>query len=246
MLNVVVLLVVAAGLRFWQLDRLPGVNGDEAWYGAMALRWLDGEVIGWRTPTGNPLNPFFLFPLIGLHCCWEPSIALLRAPAVVSGVLACAANFWLCRRVFDRQTAIVSTVILAVLPIDLAYSRFAWDASQSLLFTVFVLYVAHLRPATRGLVAGIIAFAAAVWVHPTNLFAAPLAPMPWLYEHRQRLIDWLHAAWPKYRDRAVLSCGAARRAGADRGAGPRVGLSAELSAVIVRRQRVSLYFRRVA
>ncbi len=149
-MNVAVLLAVAVGLRLWQLDRLPGVNGDEAWYGALAQRWLDGESIGWRTPTGNPLNPFFLFPLIRAARVLGAVDRVVAPPAVVSGLLACAANCVLCRSVFDRRTAILSTVLLAVLPINLAYSRFAWDASQSLLLTVFVLYAAYLRPSRAG------------------------------------------------------------------------------------------------
>ena len=35
------------------LGRLPGVNGDEAWYGVQVLRLLSGEAVDWRTPTGK-------------------------------------------------------------------------------------------------------------------------------------------------------------------------------------------------
>lgn len=203
---VLTLLACAVAQRFAALDRVPGLNGDEAWYGAQALGWLAGEPIGWRTPTGNPLNPFFFLPLAALHAWWAPSIALLRIPALASGLLACALNYCLCRKVFDRTTAVVSTVLLAVLPINLAYSRFAWDASQSLLATVLVLYLAYWRPPGRGLIAGSAALVAAVLVHPTNVFAAPLAFAPWASE---QLPNWLvrrglHAG--PWRQRLLIAC----------------------------------------
>ncbi len=98
-----------------------------------------------RTPTGNWLNPFFFAPLVALHALVEPSFELLRITPFASGLLALVVNFFLCRRAFDLRTATISTVALAVLPINIAYSRFAWDASQSLLFTLPVVYVATYR-----------------------------------------------------------------------------------------------------
>ncbi len=133
----------------------------------------------------NIINPFYLLPLIGLHALAPPSVALLRGVAAISGALALVVNYGLCRRAFDRRTAQISTVLLAVLPINLAYSRFGWDASQSLLFTLPVLYLPMMRPWSaagnwRRLSAGMLALAAATWVHPTNIFAAPLVVLPWM------------------------------------------------------------------
>ncbi|HEY1784011.1 MAG TPA: hypothetical protein VGG30_00635, partial [Pirellulales bacterium] len=138
--NLLALVAVAIGLRSWQLGNIPGLNGDEAWLGVQAEHLAAGEPIAWRTPTGNPVNLFLLLPVAALHLVFAPSVWVLRAMAVVSGVAALAANFWLCRRVFDRRVAMVSTAVLAVLPIAIAYSRFAWDASQTILATVLVLY----------------------------------------------------------------------------------------------------------
>ena len=190
------LLAAAVFLRVWKLSSLPGVNGDEAWSGVQALRWLQGQPVAWRTPTGNPVNIFFMVPLVTLHAVFAPSFALLRSVAVVSGLLALVANYWLCNRAFDRRTAVISTVLLAVLPINVAYSRFAWDASQSLLATVLVLYLPLLwlrRLPQAGVVpaAAFAALVAAVIVHPTSVFAAPLVVVPILYGYRDRLLAGL-------------------------------------------------------
>jgi hypothetical protein len=71
----------------------------------------------------------------------------------------------------------LTTLIHAVLPINIAYSRFAWDASQSLLFTLPVVYagiLAQREPLRRQrwTVIGLFSLAAAVIVHPCNLFLA--------------------------------------------------------------------------
>jgi len=176
-LNAAALLLVAVWFRCRSLGNIPGINGDEAWYGLRALDLLSGGQLEWQTPTGNPVNPFFLGPIVLLHACCAPSISLLRFVAVASGVMALAVNWLLCRWVFDRRTALISTVVLAILPINIAYSRFAWDASQSLLATLPVLYfsLAAVRFSKRQgwwIGAALAAEAVALLVHPTNLFAA--------------------------------------------------------------------------
>ncbi|HEV3417640.1 MAG TPA: hypothetical protein VG056_12525, partial [Pirellulales bacterium] len=178
-LNIVGLLVVAIWFRGRDLANLPGINGDEAWYGVQAELVLRGQPFAWRTPTGNLLNPLFFGPQVLLHALFEPSFALLRTMAVASGMAALAVNFWLCRSVFGRRVALISTVVLAVLPINIVYSRLAWDASQSLLLTLPAVYLplrAIIDPPrkVRWSVCGLAALSAAIIVHPTNLFVAPI------------------------------------------------------------------------
>ena len=66
----------------------------------------------------------------------------LRSVAVASGLAAIVINWVCCRWVFGWRTAAISTVALAVLPVNIAYSRIAWDASQSLAATLPVTYFA--------------------------------------------------------------------------------------------------------
>jgi hypothetical protein len=195
-LVVIALVAFSISMRVWQLGNIPGINGDEAWSGVQAMRLVRGEAFAWRTPTGNPVNVFFMAPLVAVHSLFAPSFALLRSIAVVSGILGLAANYCLCRRAFDARTALVSTVLLAILPINVAYSRFAWDASQSLLATVLVLYfpLLYLQRSDRDRrlpVAAMLALAAALLVHPTNVFAAPLLVIPVAYAWRGTLQDRL-------------------------------------------------------
>jgi hypothetical protein len=194
--NAAALMIVAVALRVWKLGNIPGINGDEAWAGVQALRWLGGEVVDWRTPNGNPINLFFFLPTAALHAIAPPSFVLLRLTSLASGLLALVTNYFLCRRAFDARTAAVSTVLLALLPIDIAYSRFAWDASQSLLATLLVMYlpIIHCRrhadcPSLP--IAGMLALAAAILVHPTNIFAAVLLVAPLLCARRRQILSAL-------------------------------------------------------
>jgi hypothetical protein len=185
LVNAVALVAVSLWFRCRSLENIPGINGDEAWYGMQAVETLRGKETSWRTPTGNVLNPLFFGPILLLQYITGSSIAMLRWVAVFGGAAALLVNWLLCHWVFDRRTAAISTVLLAILPINIAYSRFAWDASQSLLATLPVLYLSFAAvrfPQRRGwCLAGAAAtcvFAAVV--HPTNLLAiaAPIAAAP--------------------------------------------------------------------
>jgi hypothetical protein len=172
------LLAVAVAFRGWDLGRVPGVNGDEAWYGVQAERMLHGGCVSLRTPTGNPWNPFLMAPEVALHAVAEPSFTLLRVPALASGIVALMVNLVLCHRAFGPRTAWLTTLVHAVLPINIAYSRFAWDASQSLLATLPVVYAGVLayqerESRLRWTTIGLLFLAAAKLVHPTNIFVAP-------------------------------------------------------------------------
>jgi 4-amino-4-deoxy-L-arabinose transferase-like glycosyltransferase len=189
--QVLVLLVAAVALRVWHLANVPGVNGDEAWYGARVMQVLHGEPIPWRTPTGNPINVFYFVPLLLLHAVFHPSFLLLRSVAVASGLAAIVANYFLCQRVFGKTTAVTAAILTAVLPINIAYSRFGWDACQSVLACTLVVYFALLCTAepTRGCwrLALLLALISSIVVHPTNLLLAPIALVSLGYAYRDDL-----------------------------------------------------------
>ncbi len=209
------LLGVAVFFRFWKLGTVTGLNGDEAWFGIEAMRYWRGNTLTWHTPTYNALNPFWCGPLFALHRWFPPSIELLRALAVVSGCLALPVNWWLCRRTFDSATAWASTVLLAVLPVNIAYSRLATDPAQSLLATLPLLYLPLLairepQRSVRWLLLSLPFLAAAIWVHPTNGLCAFFLPAVALYRWKAR---WQRRPTPatgaKARPLVLLALGSA-------------------------------------
>ncbi|MEX2137648.1 MAG: hypothetical protein WD894_00175 [Pirellulales bacterium] len=191
----IALLGVAVWFRCWNLGSVPGVNGDEAWSGVQTERLLHGQCVPLRTPTGNPLNPFFLAPQVLVHTFAESSFAALRIAALASGLIALVLNFCLCRRAFGPRMAWLTTLIHAVLPINIAYSRFAWDASQSLLFTLPVVYAGVLAQSEpqrrlRWTWIGVFSLAAALIIHPCNLFVAPFLAIQLAAAWQDHIVAW--------------------------------------------------------
>jgi 4-amino-4-deoxy-L-arabinose transferase-like glycosyltransferase len=204
-LNVTALLLVSVAMRWIDLDWLPGINGDEAWYGVLVERILQGESVPLRTPTGNLINPFYLGPLLLAHIWLAPSGFALRVVAAFTGTLALAANFWFCRKSLGQTAAVISTVLLAIFPINIAYSRFGWDASQSLLATLLVVHCSLLsvgRPVHRvkWLTLAGIALAAAVIVHPTNVFIA-IVPASVVFQCQAAIRVFYARTWRSVRAR---------------------------------------------
>lgn len=176
---VLFVLLVAVAFRFVWLDTVPGLNGDEAWLGWKSYLAAHGVDLDWRTNSGNFTNPFFLLPLVWLHHVFEPSAWVLRVTAAISGVLTLLVNFGMCRWIFGTRVAVASTVLLAVVPMSIAYSRFGWEPSQIPLLAVVVVYsacalcdwnrsfVGWMMVAAAGLFAGFL-------VHPTIAYLAVL------------------------------------------------------------------------
>jgi len=177
-------------LRVWRLASIPGINGDEAWYGAKALRILAGEPIVWRTPTTPWLNPFYIALVMAAHLILAPSELALRAPALISGLSALAFNYFAARRFFGRATANVSTVALAALPVAIVYSRIGWDAAQCIPVSTLLLYaslaVARASRPRPYVLLCVLLYMAAVLIHPVNAIAGvfPLAGVWFRYGHR--------------------------------------------------------------
>ena len=73
-------------------------------------------------------------------------------------------------RFLSTSLAWVATLLLATLPVTIAYGRFGWDSSQSVLVGVLLIYCLM----TRRWALAALCFVLGVWVHPTNIFLAPL------------------------------------------------------------------------
>jgi hypothetical protein len=169
----VVLLGVA--LRLIDLGRLPGINGDEVWYGVNVEEFLAGQPYFDRTLVGNRLNPFHSGPLLLASLVAEPSFLLLRLPAALWGLVALAISYPLLAGPLGQRPALIATILISVSPAVVIQSRFGWDPSGTVLFTLIAIAMA-LRD--RPILAGLGALAAYA-VHPTNVFVAPMMAGAW-------------------------------------------------------------------
>ncbi len=156
--------------RLVWLDRLPGIDGDEAWYGVNVQVFRDGGVPFWRKSVGNPLNPFHSLPLLALSYVMAARAPLLRAPEVIWGILAIAIAYPMFAGGIGRRGAALVAVLLALSPAAIAYSRFGWDPSGTPLACVLALGFAFRQQP----VAAAISSLGAIVIHPTNIFIVPI------------------------------------------------------------------------
>lgn len=183
---------LAVFFRFWQLDTIPGINGDEAWLGWKAVRAAEGHGLNWRTNTNNLTNPFFILPSITVHAVLEPSGVALRLVSVISGVLLLPVVFLLVRPLYGVPAAWIGVLLSALLPINILYARFGWEPAQSVLFAWPVVCLALGMARGDGyfwrwaLAAGL-AWIAAMLVHPTSFFLTPVLVIAALPEMWRRV-----------------------------------------------------------
>jgi hypothetical protein len=161
--------------RFVWLDSLPGVNGDEAWFGLLVERLLRDHVWGGMTPTGPPPNPFFVVPLAIVQAIANPAPWVLRAPNVISDMAFIVVGYAGLRSTIGNRPALVFALLAATTPITLIYSRFGWDPSQTPLAAMIFLWACL---AGRRVVA-VLSLCAAILVHPTNVFLFPILVAFW-------------------------------------------------------------------
>jgi hypothetical protein len=181
---IVALLGTATCFRLMRLSSVPGISGDEGWWGVQAIACLGGRPYQTHTTSGNPIDLFFLVPVALLHAVTRPSFQVLRTVPALVNLLALPIGFWCVRRLFGSATAWIYTIALAILPTAIAHSRLCQDPSQTVFWTSLVIYLSLLGLAEPDrawayLGVAVAIFPVALWTHPTNVFIAPflLAPV---------------------------------------------------------------------
>jgi hypothetical protein len=180
---IIVLLGTAMCFRLMYLSSIPGISGDEGWWGVQALAWLSDRPYEAHTTSGNPIDLFFLVPVALVHTIAAPSFLLLRTVPALVNLLALPVGFWFVGRLYGSTTAWVYTVALAILPTAIAHSRICQDPSQSIFWTGIVVYLSLLgftgmRRAWIYLVAAVLIFPVVLWTHPTNIFVGAFLLLP--------------------------------------------------------------------
>jgi hypothetical protein len=177
------LLGTAVCFRLMYLSRIPGISGDEGWWGVQALAWLSNRPYEARTTSGNPIDLFFLVPVALVHAMAPPSFLLLRAIPALVNLLALPVGYWFVRRLYGTTTAWIHTVALASMPTAIAHSRLCQDPSQSVFWTGIGIYLSLLGfgAGSRWWIYGgaaVLVFPVILLSHPANVFIAPFLVLP--------------------------------------------------------------------
>jgi hypothetical protein len=177
-----VMLSLALLARFIWLDSVPGVNGDEAWYGVWVEKLLQGKLWNGMGQTGILPNPFYIIPLAAVQAMADPAPWVLRVPPLISGLAFIIVGYAGLRSTIGARPAFVFALLAATTPVTLTYSRSGW-VSQTLLATVILLWACL---AGKKVVA-LLSLSAALLVHPTNVFLLPIPVAFWLKDFQSFL-----------------------------------------------------------
>ncbi len=164
------LFAAALWLRVTSLGAIPWHNGDESYEGTELVHMLRGEPFTVFSQSGNLLSPFYLGLQAPFQIFGEPAVWKLRVAAMISGILAVLAAYFLGRKALDRSTAVLAAGLLAALPGAIFYARLGHEYSQFPLFGIIALTFA-LRGRPVAVAATLIA---AVVAHPINLLLWPV------------------------------------------------------------------------
>ena len=161
-------------LRIYQLDTLPGINGDEAFAPVQLAEMQRGNPYSLRTSLGTPFNPLHSGVVMLVNAVAEPSFLVLRIPGLIYGLLTLLLAFLLLRNVLAERVALSSALLISALPLHIAYARMSDEPSLVPLMSLLCLYFAcggsRLKAA--------FALLAAIWVYPSCVFLLPLLAAP--------------------------------------------------------------------
>jgi 4-amino-4-deoxy-L-arabinose transferase-like glycosyltransferase len=120
------ILLVAAGLRFYRLDRIPpGLTHDEADVGYFVLARYQGESLDLQIPYGYANEPYTQVSAALLMHVLGPNDLTLRVHQALYGLLAVLLTYLWARLALDPPTALVAAGLVAVAFWPVSSSRFA-------------------------------------------------------------------------------------------------------------------------
>ncbi|HEX8932235.1 MAG TPA: glycosyltransferase family 39 protein, partial [Patescibacteria group bacterium] len=140
------IIVLAAVLRLWGLGKVPpSPDWDEValGYNAYSVMQTGRDEYGKFLPvvlqSFDDYKPaFYMYSIIPFIPLFDLSIVAVRLPSVVFGILTVLATYFLVGELFKRKDiALVATLLLAVSPWHIQFSRLAFETNTGLAFNVF-------------------------------------------------------------------------------------------------------------
>ncbi len=187
LLLVTLILLLAAGLRIWDLTRLPpGFSADELAYIRMSTAVRDGEVaVYYQTGDGQTRASFYAVLNTLSTALVGDGLMGYRILSLGLGLLTLAVLYRLGRRLFGPSVALIALALMAINLRAVLLARSATAASfvpLYLLLTLLCLVIAfHLRreirfraPATLPFVLLALLFGGSGYAHYTALVLGPL------------------------------------------------------------------------
>lgn len=97
-------------------------------------------LLGPKASVGNFFLPPFWYYLMSFVYVFSPSPLAPAFLVVVLNSLTVVIIYLFCQKFFDKKTAIFSSLLYAVSPFSIEYSRFAWNPNPIPFFTILSIY----------------------------------------------------------------------------------------------------------
>ncbi|MEO1532479.1 MAG: hypothetical protein AAFU72_09935 [Pseudomonadota bacterium] len=180
------ILVYYCGLLALDLDKIPGLAGDEVYWAVQFDAMQAGRGFELQTFSGY-FPPLWMLLTWGVHAvAGADPLALRLLPASVALVTTIVATA-LFAGLAGWRMGLMFGLLLASSPHSMVYARLAWEPSLMPLATVLLLYAALARRfvwAALGLVP-------AIFVHPALILSAPVIYALWLLDlFGRRCLTW--------------------------------------------------------
>ncbi|MDO8638566.1 MAG: glycosyltransferase [Candidatus Daviesbacteria bacterium] len=188
-LAILIILSLASFLRFYKIDQYMTFLGDEGRDALVIKKILvehDFPLLGPPTSIGNIyLGPLYYYMMaIPMALFWLNPIAAAYQVAII-GVLTVLLVYFLAKEWFGNQAAIVSSLLYAISPVNIIYSRSSWNPNPAPFFallTIFSLYKMNQTGNFLWLILTGIAAAFVVQMHYLALVLIPIVGVLWFHQ----------------------------------------------------------------
>ncbi len=145
------LLIMAATVIFRLVRIYDGMTHDESYtFMVFSSSSLFNALSNYHLPNNHVLNSLLIFfstRIFGIQP-WA-----VRLPALLAGLLLIPATYALAKSMYDRYAALISALLVAILPGAILYSTSARGYSMVALFTILTLWLANYLRRTKNLFA---------------------------------------------------------------------------------------------
>jgi 4-amino-4-deoxy-L-arabinose transferase-like glycosyltransferase len=144
----IAILILAAVLRLYKLGAYPALNADEAAIGYNAYSLLETGMDEHGNPWPIHFQSFNDYKPGGYFYIAMPFVAVMglnewstRLPGAILGVLTVLGVYLLAREISKKNLAIIASLMLAISPWHIHFSRGGWEVNAATCFIVFGVYL---------------------------------------------------------------------------------------------------------
>lgn len=189
-------------LRFWDISQIPpSLSHDEVaiGYNAWSILKTGKDEYGTRYPLlfrsfDDYKLPGYIYSTVISEELFGLNEVGVRFPSVILGSLTVLCLFFLCKEIFHNKKeglliSIISTVVLAISPWHINFSRTAFEANASLFFIVLgFLSLLKSRKKPQWLIVSSVSFVVSLYFYYTARILIPFCVLSFLVVYKDKFI----------------------------------------------------------